>query len=218
MHRKFIARAASILAGAMLLTALPAQAGLYELQPDMPITIDADSSDFDYDKNSLVFRGLRVTQGALSIEANLAETDKLDFVDGLWTFTGDVRVEAEGSLLTCDKAVLTFKENQLSHAELTGAPARFQQLDPETGQLNKGRSNVIIYDLTDGTITMREEAEFTDGSNRMSGANIIYDLVSRQVKVRSDKSGGGIKIMIDPTSPGVTKYTEQEAEQEAPAE
>jgi len=202
--------ALAITTAALLTTAGVAHAELYELQPDMPITIDADSSDFDYERNSLAFRGLRITQGALTVKADFAETDKLDFNDGLWIFTGNVRVEADGSLLTCDRAELTFKANQLHHAILTGAPAYFEQTDPETGQVNKGESKVMTYDLTDSTISMREDARFTDGNNRMSGANITYDLATRRIRVVSDSTGGGVKIMIDPTSPGVTKFTEQD--------
>lgn len=207
MHlRKSIIAACAFLLGCWSTSGF---AELYELQPDMPITIDADSSDFDYVTNQLVFRGLRVTQGTLSIEADLAETDKLDFNDGLWIFSGNVRVEAEGSLLACDRAELTFKENQLSFGKLTGAPAHFEQTDPATGQVNIGESNLMTYDLSAGTVVMKDDAKFTDGTNRMSGANITYDVKTRRIRVESDGASGGVKIMIDPTSPGVSKFIDQ---------
>jgi len=208
MHLKNIVLVTAFLTLGSLSTS--ALADLYELQPDLPITIDADSSDFDYVTNQLVFRGLRITQGALTVQADVAETDKLDFTDGLWIFNGNVRVNADGSLLTCDRAELTFKNNQLSFAKLTGNPARFEQTDPETGQVNQGESKLMTYDLKAGTVTMKDDAKFTDGNNRMSGANIIYDVISRRIRVDSDGSSGGVKIMIDPTSPGVSKYVDQE--------
>ena len=83
-------RRACALTAALLLTGWSAVAPaqdrtppLPEIQTDMPITIDADSSEFDYETSRLVFRGLRVDQGTLGIEADLGETDKLDFTDGV---------------------------------------------------------------------------------------------------------------------------------------
>ena len=90
---------------------------LPELQTDMPITIDADSSEFDYETSRLVFHGLRMDQGNLGIEADIAETDKLDFTDGRWEFTGNVIIEADNAKLSCDKAIITFVNHQLITAE-----------------------------------------------------------------------------------------------------
>jgi len=204
----------ALVAGVVLLlgaTNLPAQSQLEQLglQSDMPINIDADSSDFNYTTNRLSFTGLRVTQGAMSIVADYAETDKLDFNDGLWIFIGNVRVEAELSVLTCENARLTFKNHQLSHAELTGSPAHFEQTDPETGKVNVGESNVMTYDLLAGTVKMEENAVFTDGTNRMSGSSITYDVVSRRIRANAGNDGS-VRIMIDPNSSEIKKYTDDQ--------
>ncbi|NOR20725.1 MAG: hypothetical protein GQ538_11635, partial [Xanthomonadales bacterium] len=120
-----------------------AQTGLPELQTDMPITIDADSSEFDYETSRLIFHGLRMDQGNLGIEADIAETDKLDFTNGLWVFTGNVIIEAENTKLFCDEAKLTFINRQLTTAELSGTPARFEQVIEEPAQINIGEANNI---------------------------------------------------------------------------
>jgi len=191
----------------LLLAIAPVQAQDFGLQSDMPINIDADSSDFNYTTNRLIFTGLRITQGNMSIAADYAETDKLDFDDGLWIFRGKVRIEAEFSVLTCEDARLTFKNHQLAHAEMKGEPANFQQTDPQSGETNEGQGKLMIYNLQAGTVTLSDEAAFTDGANRMSGSSITYDLVSRRIRANSGESGS-VRIMIDPNSYEIKELTD----------
>ncbi len=191
----------------LITAACVANAQEYGLQSDLPINIDATSSDFNYSTNRLSFTNLRVTQGGLSIEADYAETDKLDFDDGLWVFEGNVRVEGENSIITGDDAKLTFKQHELSYAEINGLPAHFEQTDIETGTVNEGEGNVMVYDLKTGTITLTEQASFTDGTNTMRGSSITYDVVSQRIRADSGDSGS-VRITIDPNSAEIKQYTE----------
>jgi len=143
----------------------------------------------------------------MSISADYAETDKIDFNNGLWVFNGNVRVEAALSVLTCDSARLNFIAHELEHAELTGEPARFEQTDPETGKVNQGQGKLMIYDLKAGTVTLSNEAVFSDGANRMSSSSITYDLVSRRIRADSGDSGS-VRIMIDTNSPELKQLTD----------
>lgn len=170
-----------------------------ELQPDVPITIDADSSEFDYDTRRLVFHGLRLDQGNLGIQADLAETDKLDFTDGVWIFSGNVVVETETANLYCDKARLMFVNHQLTAAELSGTPARFEQIIEGTEEVNSGEANSIRYALQKGTLELRNDARFSDGANEISGDLITYDLTTRHLRAGSGDSGP-VKILIEPPS------------------
>lgn len=172
------------------------------LQTDMPITLDADSSEFDYDTSRLLFRGLRMSQGTLSIESDLAETDKLDFEDGLWIFTGNVRIDSGLTVLYCDQAELKFVDHGLRRADLTGNPARFEQPNEETGNITEGQARLIVYDVNTGRVKMTDEARFSDGGNEITGASITYDVVKRHVMADSDSSGP-VKILIEP--PAKTK-------------
>jgi lipopolysaccharide transport protein LptA len=176
-----------------------AQTGLPELQTDMPITIDADSSEFDYETSRLVFHGLRMDQGNLGIEADVAETDKLDFTNGLWIFTGNVIIEAENAKLFCDEATLTFVEHQLITAELNGSPARFEQFVEESEQTNIGEANRILYRLDSGKLELHEDARFADGANEISGDLITYDIAAKHLTAGSGSSGP-VKILIEPPS------------------
>jgi lipopolysaccharide transport protein LptA len=172
---------------------------LPEIDTNMPITIDADSSEFDYATNRLLFRQLRLDQGSLGIEADLAETDKLDFTDGVWIFTDNVKIKTDTATLTCDSARLNFKNHQLVAAELTGSPANFEQFIPESGQTNSGEANSITYSLKTGGLQLRDNARFSDGANEISGDLITYDLLARKLTVGSGENGP-VKIIIEPPS------------------
>lgn len=188
------------LAGAFLLVhalSVAAQVTAPELQPEMPITIDAESTAFDYDSNSLVFRGLRLDQGNLGIRADLAKTEKLDFDDGIWNFTGNVSVEADGTRLYCEAAELRFVDHQLESAVLTGAPARFEQDVINAETVNSGEAATISYQLSGGTLQLAGDARFTDGTNKISGELITYDLTAQRLTAGAGESGP-VVIVIDP--------------------
>jgi lipopolysaccharide export system protein LptA len=184
---------------------LNAQIAAPELQPNAPITIDADSSEFDYETRQLVFNGLRMDQGDLRIKADLAETDKLDFTEGLWIFTGNVIVESANTKLYCDTARITFKNHQLAEVELTGSPAQFEQRLEEASSINSGEAALIIYKLSDSTLQLSGEARFSDGSNQISGDLITYDLAARRLRAGSGDSGP-VKILIEPPGQLKDKY------------
>lgn len=169
---------------------------LPRLQPGTPISIDAESSEFDYSTNRLVFRKLRLDQGELGIEADIAETDKLDFTDGLWIFTGNVQLKTATAILYCERAQLTFKNHQLADAVLNGQPARFEQKADNTGKINTGEARQIFYQLASETLKLKQDAQFTDGSNRISGDQIVYDLAARRLTADSGASGP-VKILIE---------------------
>ena len=176
-----------------------AQVSAPELQPEMPITIDAESTEFDYDKNSLVFRGLRLDQGNLGIRADLAETAELDFDDGTWKFSGNVIVEADGTRLYCADAELRFVSHQLESAVLTGTPARFEQAVVDTNTVNSGEAKTISYLLSGGTLQLAGNARFSNGVNAISGELITYDLTAQRLTAGAGDSGP-VKILIDPGS------------------
>ncbi len=189
--------------GAMLffLAAISVQAenSAPALKNNVPIIINAEASEFDYTSSRLVFHGLRLDQGTLGIEATSAETEKLDFNDGLWVFMGDVIIEAQNAILHCEKAHLTFINHKLAAAELIGAPAHFKQTTVETGKTNSGEAKSIVYKLDTGTLQLSDDAHFSDGANKISGDMITYDLQAQHLTAGSGDSGP-VTILIDPPS------------------
>lgn len=181
----------------LLFATAPGAQDVPELDSDMPITIDAESSEFDYATSRLVFRGLRLDQGNLGIRADLAETDKLDFEEGTWNFSGNVVVEADTTKLNCETANLSFRNHQLQEATLQGEPARFEQPAPESNQINSGAAREIIYNMNAGTLKLVGEARFSDGVNEISGEVITYDLLRGRLTADAGDSGP-VKILIEP--------------------
>jgi lipopolysaccharide export system protein LptA len=177
------------------------------LRRDVPIMIDADMSEFDYANNRLLFHGLRLDQGDLGVVANLAETEELDFDDGEWVLTGEVVIETATGTLWCDSAVLTFTDHELTAADLTGLPARFEQVTVESGKMNSGEGNRIIYKLTAGTLQLIEQAHFSDGKNKVSGDLITYDLRAQNLKAGAGDSGP-VKILIESPNQQKEKSTQ----------
>jgi lipopolysaccharide transport protein LptA len=184
-------------AGGIAAPATASEHSLPTLQPGIPIELNADSSDFDYDSSRLVFRGLELEQGDLQIKADLAETNKLDFADGEWNFSGNVSVRSATASLFCDAATLRFVNHQLASAELTGSPARFEQRVEDTGKTNTGEAGRMLYRLDNGILELQQNARFADGTNEISGDAITYDVVGRHLSAGSGASGP-VKILIEP--------------------
>jgi lipopolysaccharide transport protein LptA len=189
---------AALLLCAGFLVAPPGYAQVPDLaaQSALPINLDAASSDFDRRNNRLVFQRLHLTQGMLSITADVAEAARIDFENSSWTFKGNVVIENQGARAYADDAELVFLGHELRTAKLHGAPARFQQERPG-GERTEGHANVIDYDVTAAMIRLSQNAWVSDGANEVSGDNIAYDL--RREYVTAQGSGTGqVRMKINP--------------------
>jgi lipopolysaccharide transport protein LptA len=169
----------------------------FGIDKSLPITLDADSSEFDRRNNKLRFRGLRISQGALGIRADEGEATKLDFENSLWMFTGNVKIDSKGAIAFADTAELTFKNHRLMVAVLRGQPARFEQARPPDGNMTEGHANTMEYDLQGGIIRMIEDAWLSDGANEVSGTRITYDLTKEYIIADADESGP-VRMKINP--------------------
>ena len=74
---------------------LPAIALAQESDLRLPISLDADSTDYDGKSSMLMFRGLRLSQGTTNIEADIGRASKLDFKDSVWVFNGNVVIDVD---------------------------------------------------------------------------------------------------------------------------
>jgi lipopolysaccharide export system protein LptA len=182
----------------MVTLAVPVRlaAGTIAEQAALPINLDADSSEFDRGKERLVFRGLRIKQGTLAIQADLGEATKLDFDDSRWVFTGHVVVDNGVAKAYCDNAELTFTGHRLRNAVLNGEPARFEQQRPDK-QLTRGRANTLDYDFDLALIRLSGDAWLSDGANEVSGDHMSYDLKKEFVLADADK-GRQVRMRINP--------------------
>ena len=208
--------AVALLCGLAAGAALSATQQLPRPSKDQPIELVAASSDFDYKKNTLVFRQLRITQGPLVVEAQSATATGLNFENSDWTLSGQVRITVPDGKLTSSDARVAFRNNQISSAQVRGAPAEFEQRIQDTGQLARGRANVIDYDVQAATVRLDGDAWLTDGTNVIRGSTLVYDIARQRVAANpGGQDPGGVRITINPKSQA--KPGDKPAGKQAPA-
>jgi lipopolysaccharide export system protein LptA len=180
-----------------VISALPVRAALPQLDANLPIQLEARSSDVDYKNNTLLFRTVRISQGALSVEADEATATGLDFNDSHWQFKGHVKITTKDGFLKADEARITFLTNQLSAADAYGAPANFEQRRADS--VATGHAREIEYRPSSATIKLTKEASLSDGRNDISGNTLLYNLRDQRVIANpEDQSNERIRITIAP--------------------
>jgi lipopolysaccharide transport protein LptA len=143
---------------------------------DCKIVLEAVPVDINYKTNTAVLRDVVITQCETRIEAKEARVKGgLDFENGEWTVSGNVRIKAETGNLTSDKAVVSFANNLISRAVVTGAPAQFEQLR-ENGTTARGRAGTIAYETVSGIVSFRDNAFLSDGCNEIEGQQLRYNI------------------------------------------
>jgi lipopolysaccharide transport protein LptA len=180
----------------------------------LPITVDAASSEVDYKTNTVVFREVVITQGTTRVQADHAHASGLNFANSRWTFDGNVRMEmAPRGNLRADQAVVEFKDNHIARATITGKPAEFEQLRTDSQQMAHGHANQILYDVTEGTVRLSDDAWLTDGQNEISGPLLVYNIREQRVQAATEPgTGQRVHITIAPQSvPGSKNKTEPPA-------
>lgn len=166
------------------------------------IVMDAVPVVVDYRNNTAVFRDVVITQCDIRIEASEANVKGgLDFENGEWSFSGNVRIRAEGGNLTADKAVVWFRTKLISRATITGTPAKFEQLRKD-GATSRGRAPVIDYETASGTVSFRDDAWLSDGCNEITGRQLVYNIKQQSVQGPSaaTQGGGRVRFVIQPGS------------------
>lgn len=145
----------------------------------LPIKVEARSSDFDYQNGVLVFDSISIVQGDIRITAERAVASGLDFEDSRWEFTGTVRIATPESGIASTAAHVRFGGGEVQSATVTGSPATFEQRRAE--QVTQGRANRIDYDLQRGTVEFAGDAWLSDGRNEVAGATLVYSTVNQRV-------------------------------------
>jgi len=165
------------------------------------IVLEAVPLDIDYRNNKARFREVVITQGDVRIEAAEANVvGGLDFENGEWTVSGNVRIKAEGGNLKSDKAVVQFRNNLISQATITGTPAEFEQLRKD-GTTSRGHARTISYEPGSGTVRLRENAWLSSGCNELKGEQLVYNIKTQRVEGQPQAvagAGGRITITIQP--------------------
>jgi lipopolysaccharide transport protein LptA len=168
----------------------------------VPITVDAASSEVDYRTNMVVFSQVVISQGAMRVQADHAHASGLNFANSRWTFEGHVRIDAAPSgSLRSDQAVVEFRDNRILRATANGKPAEFEQPRGDSPQMARGHADEIVYDVSQGTVRLSNDAWLSDGVNEISGPLLVYNIRAQRVQAATQPgSDQRVHITISPQS------------------
>ncbi len=162
-----------------LLCGAAVHAAAAQERSQLPIQVEARSSDFDFQNGVLVFDAITITQGAIRITADRAVATGLDFEESRWEFSGSVRITMPDGALASDTARVRFSGGLIASATVTGAPATFEQQRAE--EHAQGRANRIDYDLGRGAVEFAGDAWLFDGRTEITGATLVYSTANQRV-------------------------------------
>ncbi len=193
-----------------LLLLLPGIAASQITDLRLPISLDADSTDYDGKNSMLMFRGLRLSQGNIGIEADEGRASKLDFQDSVWHFSGNVIIDIENGHIECESADLQFKNHQLIFATITGTPATFEMKRPGSNEVTYAEAGALRYDLDAGVIEFSGQATITEGGNQISSSLLIYNIKEQRISAKSSGDGDS-RVKITYTPPDAAAMGEDQA-------
>jgi lipopolysaccharide export system protein LptA len=216
-HRLSARLAAPGLLIAGIFIALPGIAQVNDVR--LPITLDADSTNYDGKNSMLMFEGLRLSQGNIGIQADSGRASKLDFEDSVWEFSGSVIIDTGDGHIECDSADLNFNEHALNSATIIGSPATFRLRRPESDEITYAEAGRLDYDFARGVIEFSVDAVITEGGNQISSNFLVYNIVEQRISAESAGEGEPrVKITYTPrTLPGEPGNSSQSDPQSEPA-
>ena len=191
-----------LIPSALLVVMLSSQAASSMAQESdlrLPISLDAESTDYDGKSSMLMFRGLKLTQGNIGVEADEGRASKLDFEDSVWQFNGNVVIDTENGRIECDTADLKFSGHQLRRATITGSPAKFDTQRPGNEESTHAEAKRLNYDFLAGSIEFSGDAIITEGGNKISSEFLVYSIAEQRINAQSGGDGERrVKITYTP--------------------
>jgi lipopolysaccharide export system protein LptA len=172
-----------------LLLLLPLQGWAMDSDRDQPINIEADQLEIREQENISIYQG-------------------------------NVQL-VQGSLkINSDHMVIHFNEaNELTLIEMTGTPAKFQQLDNAQVQI-RGEAEQIDYSDLDSMLILRRKA-FLDQDGKVINSDLIrVNTATSAIEAGSAKSEVRTTIVIPPRkteTPGEQKPASESVPSSAPA-
>ena len=131
-----------------------------------------------------------------------ADEFDMDFQTGVRTYRGNV-VYQQGSIrLYADELVAYFKDGELQRAVARGNRAEFRQRPDDSETDVVGLALRIELNEVEQLVTLRDRAKVTQGTNTVTGKSIVYNMLTEQVKVRSDPGKKPASTQVQPTAGG----------------
>jgi lipopolysaccharide transport protein LptA len=165
----------------------------------LPITLAADSTDYDGKSSMMMFQGLRLSQGTTNIEADEGRASKIDFEDSVWHFDGNVVIDVDAGHIESDSAELQFADTQLRLAIIEGSPATFELRRADSDEVTYAEAGRLKYDLDAGIVEFSREAVITEGGNQISSSYLMYNIAEQRINAQSSGEGDEkVKITVIP--------------------
>jgi lipopolysaccharide transport protein LptA len=163
------------------------------------VLIEAQSSEMDLKNNNLIYRKVHITQGNMSIVADLAQGTGVDFDNSHWTFRGNVKITMEQGQLTSEEADITFAKKLLAKAVVNGKPAAFESTLAKSGKLAKGHADTVDYDVTRGIVHFSKNAWLSDGEREITGESLKYNVLEQTIIAEAaEQASQRVHIIITP--------------------
>jgi lipopolysaccharide transport protein LptA len=183
--------------GGSLLLPLCGAAQINDLRTD--VVIDAEQTSYDGKTSMLQFTGLRLTQGNIGIEADLAHASRMDFDDSVWQFSGNVVFDVEEGHVECDSADLKFNNFVLQVATIEGSPATFEFKRDGTEETTYASARKLHYDVTAGVVEFTGDATITEGGNQISSESLVYNIKEQRINAVATGDGSDrVKVTYTP--------------------
>jgi lipopolysaccharide transport protein LptA len=184
---------------ALVALALQTSASAAARVQQQAIVIEAQSSEMDLKNNNLIYRRVRLSQGSMSIVADVAQGTGVDFENSHWVFRGNVKISMEKGQLTSEEADITFAKKLLSKAVVNGKPAAFEQKLAKSGKVAKGHADVIDYDVAKGIVHFSRNAWLSNGDNEIRGESLKYNVLAQTIIAEaSEQASQRVHIIITP--------------------
>ena len=175
-------------------------AGAQESDRQLPITVFADYADID--RSMLVYRGLRLMQGNISIQADRGRTSNLEAADSVWHLAGNVVIDTLQGHLESETADITFEDNELKTAVVTGSPATFRMQRPDSETTTYAEAGRFVYDPANGIVEFSQNATITEGGNQISSEYLVYNIREQRIKAQSGGTGDSkVRTTYTPENP-----------------
>lgn len=160
---------------------------------ELPILLDAASTDFDRRNQKLLFEEVSITRGELGIAADQADSSQLDFADSTWVFRGDVVISSPQARVSAEKATMRFVDHRLQTATITGAPAVLRYRGDASMSIRANEAVVLFGDNDLQRITLsglpaefEHQAAADSGLTSGKAKQLVYDLSGERVQLLGD--------------------------------
>ena len=128
------------------------------------------------------------------------EADNLEIRDteNISIYEGNVSLVQGSIKITSDRLVIHFNDaNDLTLMEMTGAPARFRQLDDQ-GEEMLGEARRINYLENESLLELIEQARFSHAGDTIQSNRIRINTENNSIQAGGAQSEERVKMLIQP--------------------